>query len=229
MLTESRRWGLTLKCSRRTIYELGALSDESASKKHYCGENLARFLERPSLAYQCALGLCAVEVHRSGGPVAVLASGPFYAREVLKRLSGEVVLCPVGGWGPQISDCWAEVGPEVSWDHVTLAGNDDASALCRTAIWVEPQENNVSDARTCLANISKEGARLIVITSNGLRFVLPEWKGADRLPACPPLGWAKTVRFLQRWGFRTQHCYGLQGPLSLAYGFLARLAATVGR
>ena len=55
-------------------------------------------LERPSLEYQHAFDQCAVDCHRVGGPVAVIASSAFYARELLK---GSVALrlcwCPSGG------------------------------------------------------------------------------------------------------------------------------------
>ena len=47
--------------------------------------------ERPSLEYQHAFDLCAVEVCRDGGEVAVFASSPFYARELLKRFAGKRV------------------------------------------------------------------------------------------------------------------------------------------
>jgi len=186
-------------------------------------------LQRPSLVYQCAFDLCAVEVRRFDMPVIVLASGPFFAREVLKRLYGDVILYPTGDWDPESDEYGTEMGLEVRWDHVQLATVGKASLPFGTAIWTEPQRDDLSDVSDCLANALNREAQVIGITSNWLRFMLPEWKETSRSPAQRPLGFAKTSWLLKRWGFRTQRCYGIQGPVSLAYGFLARLAAMAGR
>lgn len=187
------------------------------------------WLERPSFPYCYAFDLCAVASRRSGGPVGVLVSGPFYAREILKRLDGDVILRPLGDWDPRNPASMAEMGPEVRWGQVSLEEGKGASDDLDVVIWAEPERDDTSQVRDYLVARLKPGGRLIVVISNWLRLALPEWRGSTQLPARHPLGVARTLRLLRTWGFHVRECYGLQGPVSLACGFLPRLAALAGR
>jgi len=175
--------------------------------------------QRPSLAYHRAFDLCAAWASGLGGPVAVLASSPFYARELLKRLDGPAVLAPLGSWDPQSADGRSGIGSEVRWERVTVVSAGDSLPPCPVAIWAEPQEDVPAPTIT---------PRLIVLTTNRLRRVLPEWQ-TGALSGSRPLGWAGTVRLLRQAGGRVRRCYGLPGPASLTWGFLARLAAVARR
>lgn len=102
------------------------------------------WLQQPSLAYRTAFDLCAAQASRSGGGVAVFASSPFYARDLARRLSGEVVLrltCDMGLDEPGIR---AALGPEADWERVRLRpswekGEQDAP---RTVLWAECLPND---------------------------------------------------------------------------------------
>jgi len=189
-------------------------------------------ITRPGLEYQYACDLCAVQVHRTGGPVAPFASGPFYARALLKRLEGsQIVFCPVGKWGDESRDDWGALSPEVTWERIELI--EPASKVVplsvSDAIWAEPERG---DGRATLETIRQKlhpTGRLWVITSGGLSRFLPEWRRAEDRPARDPAGRRQTLRWLRQSGFRVQSQYGFHGPVSIFWGYASRLMECLGR
>jgi hypothetical protein len=187
-------------------------------------------VERPGLEYQHAFDLCAVEVHRRGGPVVVSASSPFYVRELVKRMAGcGGVLVASGGWAAPGANLDLLLGPEPGGAGFGLAGEADELVPARAAVWAEPEGG---DGERRLAEIGKSlapGGRLCVIVSGWLRWGLPEWQGEEGRPAAQPVGLGGAVAWLRRTGFAVEGVVGFHGPQSLVWGFASRLPAAVGR
>lgn len=187
------------------------------------------WLRIPSLPYQQALDHCAAWVHPAKGPVGLLAGDAFYLRELLKRLSGKKLLFLLEALPDRDA-----LGVEISWDSITVVEDPettpDFGSEWSTLIWAEPQPGRLASARKLLAALPREGTQVLALTSNRFRTLLPEWKtGNPSLTRQPPLGARATLRFLRQFGFTKQTLYGFQGPLSVAYGLLARPAALLNR
>jgi hypothetical protein len=187
------------------------------------------WLERPSLPYQVAFDICAVEAGCVAGPVAVLAGSPFYARELLKRMAGGGYLCPLGGWDPRRDEIRAALGPELAWERIEVLAPGAAPPAVAIGFWAEPQEGDPSHLREWMRTMLEPDGRLILLASNRLRSLLPEWGRSGRSPAQRPLGWGRAARLLRAWGWRVERVLGLPGPASMICGFLARPAGLVGR
>ncbi|MBN1937681.1 MAG: hypothetical protein JW934_23690 [Anaerolineae bacterium] len=198
------------------------------------GAQSRAWLEVPSLPYQHAFNFCAALTSRELSPVAILANDKVYLRELLKRVTGQIIV-----YLPEVTtllgvDQRAALGPEIIWDNVTVIDGDELQmprpSRKTSFIWVEPQSAHLSQARMLLAALAPVQGRVIALTSNWLRSTLPEWQAGRSAHAVEkPLGVYATARFLQSLGFLVQTTYGFQGPTSLVCGLLARLAALLGR
>lgn len=188
-------------------------------------------LERPSLPYQRAFDYCAVEAQRVGGPVAVLASSPFYARELVRRLSADVLLSFTRNPVLDEAQLPALLGPEVSEDRVHLEApwQRGEGRPPRTVVWAEPERETWKAALAGLAPLAPRAARFCVLGTTRLRRLLPEWQPGASLPAQAPLGSLQHVcRLLRDLGYPAQQIYGFHGPLSMVWGAASRLPATLG-
>jgi hypothetical protein len=188
------------------------------------------WLERPSLGYHHAFDLMAAEAARMEPPTAVLASSAFYAREVVRRLDGQVLLHLPRDPGLSEAELKAVLGPEVDWARLRAASSimDSAMAEAQTLVWAEPEKDTW---QTILADVGNVGpSALLVLGTTWLRRLLPEWQAADRLPAAGPV--ASTRRMttaLPRIGYAVSAIYGFHGPRSLLWGTASRLPAMLGR
>ncbi|MBC7261709.1 MAG: hypothetical protein H5T63_06815, partial [Chloroflexi bacterium] len=133
-------------------------------------------LLHPSLEYQYAFDLCAVEAQRIGGQVALFASSPFYARELLKRLQDrEVALVAVGEWGLWAGDLQRWLRPEIPHSAFSLAPPQlHSHAHC--AIWAEPEQTGGAQVLDTIQEMLLPGGKLCVIASGILARFLPEWQ-----------------------------------------------------
>jgi len=189
-------------------------------------------VERPGLEYQHAFDLCAVEVHRAGGPVALFASSPFYARELLKRLnSSQVIFCPVGKWGDEFAGGWLTLSPEVMWDGIVVMrpGSEEVPPPVAAAIWAEPERGDGGPTLKHIRRMLQPTGRLWVITSGRLSHFLPEWRRAEDRPARDPAGWRQALRSLRQSGFAIQARYGFHSPVSILWSYAFRLMERLGR
>lgn len=189
-------------------------------------------VECPSLAYHWAFDLCAVEVNRGGGPTAVFASSFFYARELGRRLAGNVVLHFTHEWGMDQTEIRSAMGPEIDWDRVSLESVQDGkgNVPLSTAIWAEPEAQTWKDTLSEIHRLAFPAARLYILGTTGLRRLLPEWRRVTSLPAHEPLSSYKpVVRALGHLGWIIEQMYGFHGPLSLLLGTASRLPAALGR
>ena len=188
-------------------------------------------VERPSLAYQYAFDLCAVQVHRTGGPVAVFASSPFYARELVRRLSGEVVLRFPRDVGLDEPEIRATMGPEVNWDGVHLGSvrKGGEAAPSRAALWAEPERETWRDTLDELQRLAPPPEQVCVLGTTRLRRILPEWQNTVSQPARAPLDSIRHIlRALYDLGYPSDGVYGFHGPLSLLFGTASRFPAALG-
>jgi hypothetical protein len=192
------------------------------------GTATARWLERPSLEYQHAFDLCATEVRRAGGPAAVLASSPFYARELLKRLDGiEAQLVPLGDWSPLPVGFGTLLGPELELpDSQTL---QRAERGVKTAVWATPDTKSGRQVLDRLGSMLLPRGGLYVIVSGWLARFLPEWQAGDGLRSERPAGLRRTTRWLRQAGFIVEAQYGFHGPASTVWGLASRLMSRLGR
>jgi len=183
---------------------------------------------RPSLEYQHAFDLCAVEVRREGGAVAVFASSPFYARELLKRLNGcETGLVPIGGWRASAGDIGELLAPELEQTNVETS--ERLNVRTKTALWAEPEMEDGQQVLEHIAQVLLPGGKLYVIASGWLARFLPEWKQVDRRPSERPAALWPTVKWLRQAGFKVKALWGFHGPWSILCGFASRWLAHLGR
>jgi len=188
----------------------------------------AWWVERPSLEYQHAFDLCAVEVHRVQGPVAVFASRPFFAREVLKRLTGcEAALVPIGSWGSSREDVGGLLGPEADAPVVRMA--ECARLQVRSVVWVEPQQQGGERALDHIRRILPPDGKVCVIVSGWLARFLPEWRQVERRLAEPPAGLWWTFQRLRQAGLRVETLHGFHGLSSILWSYAWRGLARLGR
>ena len=183
---------------------------------------------RPSIEYQHAFDCCAVELNRTGGPVAVLASSPFYARELLKRVSGrDAWLVPTSGWHASSAGIEAHLGPEIDSSSVHWAPASDLGVSA--AVWAEPERDRVEQTLASIQQRLAPDGPLCVVLAGWLARFLPERERRGSLPEFRPAGMRRTVGWMRRAGFRIEASYGFHGLVSIAWGYLARLLEYVGR
>ncbi len=169
---------------------------------------------RPSLEYQHAFDLCAVEVHRTEGPVALFASSPFYTREMLHRLRGcNVTLVPLGDWDA------------AGIDLAVPAQDVQAGAV----VWAGPEHGNGEQMLERIDRALLPGGRLCIVASGWLARFLPEWqRDADR-PGQRPAGLRRIAGWLRRSGLVVESVRGFHGLESTLWGYASRLASAIGR
>lgn len=187
---------------------------------------------RPSLEYQHAFDLCAIEVHRAGGPVAVFASSPFYARELLKRLGKRpLILYPLGGWDDEFEGDWEALSPEVTWEGivVTRPGGKGVPLPVVATLWAEPEKGGGEATLGYIRQTLQPARRLWVITSGRLSRLIPEWRRAEDQPVRDPAGLQQALRWLRQNGFTLQALYGFHGWVSIFWGLLAKRWGQLGR
>ena len=190
------------------------------------------WLRRSSLAYHTAFDLCAAEASREAGPVAVLASSPFYARELARRLSGEVLLHFAHAEGLTEPAIRAAMGPEVDWGRMRLVSAWERSKedCPHMVLWAEPEKQTCEDTLNAVQQLAPSAGRILILGTTRLRRLLPEWQSADSPPARAPLGSMRPiVRALRDLGYAVEGAYGFHGPLSLLWGTASRLPAALGR
>ena len=187
------------------------------------------WLGYPSLPYHLAFDICALEAHRSGHQVSVLASSAFYAREVIKRLQGTNYLHPLGNWDPMDERSGKTMGPEINWDFETICAGVEFSEKSPLVIWAEPDHRHLEQFHTLLTGNIDWISRVFVITANRSRFLLPEWKNPPDHSSLKPLGVTKTRNLLEDWGFRITGVSRIQGLVSVLYGYFAHYAMIAGR
>jgi len=183
---------------------------------------------RPSLEYQHAFDICAVEVHRTGGPVAVFAGSPFYARELLKRLDGcKAVLVPIGDWSSSSASIGELLGPEV--EHPNFETLERLDVHAKTAVWAEPEREGGERVLKRINQMLFPGGHMYVIASGWLARFLPEWQHNDNRPGQWPVGLRQAVKWLRQGGFAVEALYGFHGPASILWGYAFRLLERLGR
>jgi hypothetical protein len=188
------------------------------------------FLQRPSLAYRAAFDLCATQAARAGGPTFVLASSPFYACEVVRRLNGQILLHFPRNPGLGEAETRTALGPEMDWARLRVASSmkDTAMAERQTLAWAEPERDT---CRAVLASLRNSGPRaVLVLGTSWLRRLLPEWQAGEWQPAAAPVGsMGRITEALRRAGYAVRETYGFHGPRSLLWGTASRLPAALGR
>lgn len=184
--------------------------------------------ERPSLEYQHAFDLIAVALHGLEGPVAVLASHPFHARELAARLDtvqgGLFLLADSLESNGEPTAC---LGPE-SMGKTRHLEQVHASSLA-ALVWAEPERDSGPGVLQRIGPAMAPAGVLHVVTSTLLRRFLPEWRGAAGHPAQHPAGHGATLRWLHRAGWQVEQRFGFHGPRSVLWGLAARAAVVVGR
>ena len=183
------------------------------------------------MPYHIAFDLSATRASQAGqGPLAVFASSPFYARELVRRLDGQVLLHFPRNLEFDESQIQMAIGPEVdpSRFRVKPSMADAATAEPRALIWAEPEEEAW---RVTLGDIRQlEPPVILVMGTTWLRRLLPEWQNAASPPAASPLGsMGRVAKALHEMGYTVQDTYGFHGPRSLLWGIATRLPAALGR
>jgi hypothetical protein len=187
-------------------------------------------LQRPSLEYHHAFDLCAVELHRVGGPLAVFAGSPFYARELLKRLPAcGGMLFALGGWASPAADLVSLLGPELAATPFRLAAGADDLTRVPAAVWAEPESEGGEQVLAQIQEILLPAGHLYVVSSGWLARYLPEWQRPGDQPAVRPAGWRPLARWLRRGGFVVRALYGFHPPASVMWGYAFRLQHLLGR
>ncbi|MBN1137159.1 MAG: hypothetical protein JXM73_11270 [Anaerolineae bacterium] len=190
-------------------------------------------VQRPGLEYQHAFDLCAMGLHRAQGPVAVVASRPFYARELLKRttdLDRQLILASES----DLSNAAIEegLGPEVDRTHLRIErGLDPHTGLdpdMGAAVWAEPIRANARVTLQAIRQALIPGGPLYILVSGWLARFLPEWKAGETRTGGIPLGW-DSLRRARQAGFAIEKQYGFHPPTSVAWGYMSRMMDRLGR
>lgn len=169
---------------------------------------------RPSLEYQHAFDFCAVQAHRAQGPVALLASSPFYARELLPRLRGcDVALVPLGDWDAETA------GLAVS------AGDVQAAAI----VWAGPERGDDDAVLERIERALLSEGCLCIVAAGWLARILPEWQRETDRPGHRPAGLRRIAGRLKSRGFVVESDRGFHGPESILWGYASRLMRALGR
>lgn len=187
-------------------------------------------MARPSHAYHMAFDLFGAKAARAGGPTAVVASGAFYAREMVRRLDGQVLLHFARDPGLGEAEMETALGPEVDWARLRVASSimDSAMAEAQTLVWAEPE---MDTWQAILANLRNfEPSAVLVLGTTWLRRLLPEWRDVEQQPAAAPVASiSRIATALPRLGYAVSVIYGFHGPRSLLWGSASRIPAAFGR
>ena len=186
------------------------------------------WMERPSLEYQHAFDCCAVELQRVAGPVTVVASHPFYARELLKRLDGchvSLVLAP--DWNLPAEEISRWLGYDVA--RSSIESDPGVGAQAQAAVWAEPQREVGEEILERIGRTVRPGGQLYVVASGWLRRFLPEWQRGAVLAGQEPAGLRAATRWLRAAGWHVERPYGFHGPRSVCWGLAAHGAARLAR
>lgn len=186
------------------------------------------WLQPSGLVYQIAFDRCVMMAQPHKGPAWLLASNPFYARELLRRWSNPVTLCPIGGWDRKISLSEA-VGQDIVWQQVQIAAPESLSfpARVQTIIWAEPSGPEWHTRLTwLLENLESESRLMILGRTAGLRRFLPEQPAQMGEPANLSALTMGLHRYEQQLSYTA---YGFHAPLSLLGGIAARIPTLMKR
>jgi hypothetical protein len=187
-------------------------------------------LERPSLAYHYAFDLCAVEINCLEGPVIVFASSVFYARELVQRLTGDVVLHFTNDWVLNEAEPKSTMGPEIDWDRVRFDAVGNNGGSVSAVLWAEPEAQTWETTLRDLGQLALPETKIGVIGTTRLRCLLPEWQETALAPARAPLHSSGGIaRALRSVGYTVEEIYGFHGPLSLLSGIACRFSAALRR
>lgn len=168
-----------------------------------------------------------MELANCASPVLVCASHPFYLREIVRRLCGQITLWPVGDWHldgydlQRTLDLCQDPGRSIALHHPDSKPLPVYSAIIlampETVDW-----NKILAGHLPMA----EGSRLVVIgrTARLERFTPDLAQGPSQ-----PVSLVAAQQTLVSAGWRVEKTYGFHGPLSLALGVASRLPAILGR
>ena len=166
---------------------------------------------RPSLAYQWALDVGAVEVLRDGASPMLVGSHPRLGPEAARRL-GVAWSASMDGSAASISATCAEV-PGVR--GVALNGPHNV-------LWLEPTRPDwFASLRRIKHALDGSGRLLIVTSSRWLVRGYPEWRESASTDLVG--GWC-VARRLRAEGWRVEWSIGLRGPRALGFAAASRLA-----
>ena len=192
-------------------------------------DNNSSVTARPSLEYQYAFDLCALEAHQVPGTTAILASAPFYARELLKRLDGRAKVVAFIRESDRTPAGLNELlGPEVTDSDIRPWHSFQCQA--QSVIWAEPLPNDKPPIVDAIEHILSPGGFLSVVSSGwlALRF-LPEWLEGSQHKETRPARLQRVLQWLRPDGFQIEALYGFHGPRSALWGYASRLMERVGR
>lgn len=180
-------------------------------------------LAHPSLEYWRAFDLCAMAAHRNTR-VLVLASEPFYARELLKRLAGtDVTFVPLDSdWLSAAKDPTTLLGIEV---QAPVPYSLPALNIpYPTIIWAEPTRQNSQQTIAAITRLLEADGLLCVISTGSLGWFLKQKQVTKQ-----PLGQQQTIQLLKKNHYMCKEHYGFHGPLSIFWSFAYRALVRLNR
>lgn len=180
---------------------------------------MQNWTQRPNNEYQLAYDLCALHASHAKGEVALIASSPFHARELVSRLPDAQLVAAPHWTAP----------PDDSLNTVDL--HDLSGVGC--IIWAEPTLSQVSQVTSTVERVLASGGVLCVLVSGRLARRLSEWR-EHRAPALDPaetaLGWRKTEQLIFQPGHYTiRQRVAFRGLTALAWDYAGQIAARLGR
>lgn len=186
------------------------------------------FFNRPTLVYHRAFDLCAMMTDSEDKSVPLFTSSLFYARELTKRLSAEVLLYPTSQSRFTAQEIRAAMGPEIAWQRVHYDSIQPPNLPLNALIWAEPEAQSWPDTLNEIHQLARPSSKLCILGTTKLRRILPEW--ATYQPAHQPLDSPRPlIKAMRQLGYVIEDLYGLHGPLSLLFGSASRIPALLGR
>lgn len=174
--------------------------------------------KRPSLSYQHACDLCAIEAQRSERPTAVITGSRFLARELLQRLSDR----PVYLVTPDFQHAMLMTGPNRGPSNL-----ESLAEQIGCVIWAEPSQ---SDKEQILQRIQTMLAAdgVLVVMGSGLLTHMSKARSQHGAGGKTP-GIRQIGIWLRQSGFRIQAQYGFFGIASILWSIMAQILERLGR
>lgn len=186
------------------------------------------YLRAPTLEYRFAIDRATANLEKVVGPALAMISSPFYAVEVLRRISKPIDLAGSGIEGltaAEIETITSVKVNSIAGDGIeALAGETKYSVF----LWAEPQADLATPTAAALRKLAAPDSVLNIIASTGSRRWLPGWQ-KEIYATFRPADTGSLPKILPAAGWRIVSQTGFHGPRAVVWTVAMRLYEQLGR